>query len=98
LLSTAVDAKTPVHLTSPPSRLEVPPPGRVRQTARRMTRRLGRRRRARGHQRALPIDILTRMELLLEPIGGEPAIALSLAETLVELGFHTGPRRLTLTT
>jgi ATP-dependent Lhr-like helicase len=36
-------------------------------------------------------------KLSLERIDGEPAIASSLAETLVELGFHTGPRRLTLT-
>jgi ATP-dependent Lhr-like helicase len=36
-------------------------------------------------------------KLSLERIDGEAAIASSLAETLVELGFHTGPRRLTLT-
>jgi ATP-dependent Lhr-like helicase len=36
-------------------------------------------------------------KLSLERIDGEPAIASSLAETLVELGFHTGPRRMTLT-
>ena len=36
-------------------------------------------------------------KLALERIDGEPAIASDLAETLVELGFHPGPRRLTLT-
>ena len=36
-------------------------------------------------------------KLSLERIDGEPAIASSLAGALVELGFHTGPRRLTLT-
>jgi ATP-dependent helicase Lhr and Lhr-like helicase len=36
-------------------------------------------------------------KLSLERIDGEPAIASSLARALVELGFHTGPRRLTLT-
>ena len=36
-------------------------------------------------------------KLALERIDGEPAIASSLAEVLVELGFHPGPRRLTLT-
>jgi len=36
-------------------------------------------------------------KLALERIDGEPAIAAGLAETLVELGFHPGPRRLTLT-
>jgi ATP-dependent Lhr-like helicase len=36
-------------------------------------------------------------KLALERIDGEPAIACELAHTLVELGFHTGPRRLTLT-
>jgi ATP-dependent Lhr-like helicase len=36
-------------------------------------------------------------KLALERIDGEPAIASSLAAALVELGFHTGPRRLTLT-
>jgi ATP-dependent Lhr-like helicase len=36
-------------------------------------------------------------KLSLERIDGAPAIASSLAETLVELGFHPGPRRLTLT-
>ncbi len=35
--------------------------------------------------------------LALERIDGQPAIASSLAEVLVELGFHSGPRRLTLT-
>ena len=36
-------------------------------------------------------------KLALERIDGEPAIASSLAGVLVELGFHSGPRRLTLT-
>ena len=36
-------------------------------------------------------------KLALERIDGEPAIASSLANALVELGFHPGPRRLTLT-
>ncbi len=36
-------------------------------------------------------------KLSLERIDGEPAIASSLAGALVELGFHPGPRRLTLT-
>jgi ATP-dependent Lhr-like helicase len=35
-------------------------------------------------------------KLALERIDGEPAIASSLAAALVELGFHPGPRRLTL--
>ncbi len=35
-------------------------------------------------------------KLALERIDGEPAIASELAETLVELGFHPGPRKLTL--
>ena len=35
-------------------------------------------------------------KLSLERIDGEPAIASALAETLLELGFHSGPRRLTL--
>ena len=35
-------------------------------------------------------------KLALERIDGEPAIASSLAASLVELGFHPGPRRLTL--
>jgi len=35
--------------------------------------------------------------LALERIDGEPAIASGLAGALVELGFHPGPRRLTLT-
>jgi ATP-dependent Lhr-like helicase len=35
-------------------------------------------------------------KLSLERIDGEPAIASGLAETLLELGFHSGPRRLTL--
>jgi ATP-dependent helicase Lhr and Lhr-like helicase len=35
-------------------------------------------------------------KLALERIDGEPAIASQLAETLLELGFHCGPRRLTL--
>jgi ATP-dependent helicase Lhr and Lhr-like helicase len=34
--------------------------------------------------------------LALERIDGEPAIASELAETLVGLGFHPGPRKLTL--
>jgi ATP-dependent Lhr-like helicase len=36
-------------------------------------------------------------KLALERIDGQPAIASSLADVLVELGFHPGPRRLTLT-
>jgi ATP-dependent helicase Lhr and Lhr-like helicase len=36
-------------------------------------------------------------KLSLERIDGHPAIASSLAELLIELGFHSGPRRLTLT-
>ena len=36
-------------------------------------------------------------KLALERIDGEPAIASDLAEALVELGFHSGPRKLTLT-
>ncbi len=36
-------------------------------------------------------------KLALERIDGQPAIASPLAATLVELGFHPGPRRLTLT-
>ena len=36
-------------------------------------------------------------KLALERIDGEPAIASTLAGALVELGFHPGPRRLTLT-
>jgi ATP-dependent helicase Lhr and Lhr-like helicase len=35
-------------------------------------------------------------KLALERIDGESAIASELAETLVELGFHPGPRKLTL--
>jgi ATP-dependent Lhr-like helicase len=35
-------------------------------------------------------------KVALERIDGEPAMASPLAETLVELGFHSGPRRLTL--
>jgi ATP-dependent helicase Lhr and Lhr-like helicase len=35
-------------------------------------------------------------KLALERIDGQPAIASSLAETLVQLGFSSGPRRLTL--
>jgi ATP-dependent Lhr-like helicase len=35
-------------------------------------------------------------KLALERIDGQPAIASSLADALVELGFHPGPRRLTL--
>jgi ATP-dependent Lhr-like helicase len=35
-------------------------------------------------------------KLALERIDGQPAIASALAPVLVELGFHTGPRRLTL--
>jgi ATP-dependent Lhr-like helicase len=35
-------------------------------------------------------------KLALERIDGQPAIASSLANALVELGFHPGPRRLTL--
>jgi ATP-dependent Lhr-like helicase len=35
-------------------------------------------------------------KLALERIDGEPAISSPLAELLLELGFHTGPRRLTL--
>jgi ATP-dependent Lhr-like helicase len=36
-------------------------------------------------------------KLSLERIDGEPAIASSLVAELIELGFHSGPRRLTLT-
>jgi ATP-dependent Lhr-like helicase len=36
-------------------------------------------------------------KLALERIDGEPAIASELVHALVELGFHSGPRRLTLT-
>jgi ATP-dependent Lhr-like helicase len=36
-------------------------------------------------------------KLALERIDGEPAIASHLADELIELGFHSGPRRLTLT-
>jgi ATP-dependent helicase Lhr and Lhr-like helicase len=36
-------------------------------------------------------------KLALERIDGEPALASSLAGALVELGFHSGPRKLTLT-
>jgi ATP-dependent helicase Lhr and Lhr-like helicase len=35
-------------------------------------------------------------KLSLERIDGEPAIASGLAQTLLQLGFHSGPRRLTL--
>ena len=35
-------------------------------------------------------------KLMLERIDGEPAIASSLAQLLIELGFQPGPRRLTL--
>jgi ATP-dependent Lhr-like helicase len=35
-------------------------------------------------------------KLALERIDGEPAIASALAQTLIDLGFHSGPRRLTL--
>jgi ATP-dependent Lhr-like helicase len=34
--------------------------------------------------------------LKLERIDGEPAIASGLAQALIELGFQSGPRRLTL--
>jgi ATP-dependent Lhr-like helicase len=36
-------------------------------------------------------------KLALERIDGEPAIVSSLAQLLLDLGFHSGPRRLTLT-
>jgi ATP-dependent Lhr-like helicase len=36
-------------------------------------------------------------KLALERIDGESALSSPLAQALVELGFHTGPRRLTLT-
>jgi ATP-dependent helicase Lhr and Lhr-like helicase len=36
-------------------------------------------------------------KLSLERIDGEPAVSSPLAGTLAELGFHSGPRRLTLT-
>jgi ATP-dependent helicase Lhr and Lhr-like helicase len=36
-------------------------------------------------------------KLALERIDGEPAIASDLVQALLELGFHSGPRRLTLT-
>jgi ATP-dependent Lhr-like helicase len=35
-------------------------------------------------------------KLALERIDGQPAISSNLAEALVELGFQSGPRRLTL--
>jgi ATP-dependent Lhr-like helicase len=35
-------------------------------------------------------------KLALERIDGEPAISSDLAEALIELGFHSGPRKLTL--
>ena len=35
-------------------------------------------------------------KLAFERIDGEPALASELAQTLLELGFHSGPRRLTL--
>jgi ATP-dependent Lhr-like helicase len=35
-------------------------------------------------------------KLALERIDGEPAIGSDLAEALIELGFHSGPRKLTL--
>jgi ATP-dependent Lhr-like helicase len=35
-------------------------------------------------------------KIALERIDGEPAIASSLVQTFVQLGFHSGPRRLTL--
>ena len=35
-------------------------------------------------------------KLALERIDGEPAIASPLAQELIELGFHSGPRKLTL--
>jgi ATP-dependent Lhr-like helicase len=35
-------------------------------------------------------------KLALERIDGEPAIASELVEALIELGFHSGPRKLTL--
>jgi ATP-dependent Lhr-like helicase len=35
-------------------------------------------------------------KLALERIDGDPAIGSSLERELVELGFHSGPRRLTL--
>jgi ATP-dependent Lhr-like helicase len=36
-------------------------------------------------------------KLALERIDGEPAISSGLVGALIELGFHSGPRRLTLT-
>ena len=35
-------------------------------------------------------------KLALERIDGEPAIASPLAQELIDLGFHSGPRKLTL--
>ena len=35
-------------------------------------------------------------KLALERIDGEPAIASPLAQELIALGFHSGPRKLTL--
>jgi ATP-dependent Lhr-like helicase len=35
-------------------------------------------------------------KLALERIDGEPAIASALAQELIELGFHSGPRKFTL--
>jgi len=35
-------------------------------------------------------------KLALERIDGEPALASALAQELIELGFHSGPRKFTL--
>jgi ATP-dependent Lhr-like helicase len=62
---------------------------------------------AHGGREADPIDAALRAladavragrvpKLALERIDGEPAIASALAALLLELGFHSGPRRLTL--
>ena len=50
--------------------------------------------RAGGARRGGPRGRVPRISL--ERIDGEPAMGSPLAELLVELGFHSGPRRLTL--
>jgi ATP-dependent helicase Lhr and Lhr-like helicase len=35
-------------------------------------------------------------KLALERIDGEPAIGSDLVQALIDLGFHSGPRKLTL--
>ncbi len=51
--------------------------------------------RAGGARRGGPLRAAGR-RISLERIDGEPAMGSPLAELLVELGFHSGPRRLTL--